>query len=121
MNRDISTDFTAGAANILRHLNSRHPDTVLFLARHSAGIADALAAELVGADYEGIDMSVKRALGSSTGRLQFGQPITAAAELRPQLRGLLIAARAAAPQEPLTSLEEEMSTSRANHHDPGPR
>lgn len=93
----------------------------MFLARHTAGITDALAAELAGADRDGIDISVKCARGSFMARLHFRQPITTAGELRPQLRGLLIAARAAAPQEPLTSLEEEMSTRGAGHDATGPR
>lgn len=120
MNRDTGTDITAESRNILRHLNGRHPDTVLFLARHAAGITDAVEAELVTANSDGVDIAVKRARGSSTCRLQFTEAIASMSELRLQIRGLMIAARAAAPQEPLTSLEEEMASRTPGHHAAAP-
>jgi hypothetical protein len=55
---------------------------------------------------------VRAALGPTTPRLEGTAPINAASDLRLQLRGLLDEARGAAPDEPLTSLEEEIASHR---------
>jgi hypothetical protein len=60
---------------------------------------------------------VRQPLGSSTARLQFAAPINAVSDFRLQLRELLDRARAAAPDQPLTSLEEDIaSRGRASKH-----
>jgi putative heme iron utilization protein len=109
MSRALNPDAAARIENGLKHLNARHADTVLFLARHAAGVADAVDAELVAADADGVDIAMRRARGSSTARLQFTAPIDAMPDLRSQLLRFLDMARAAAPDEPLTSLEEEIT------------
>jgi len=112
MSRELDPDVAAGAHKRLQHLNRKHPDTVLFLARHTSGVPDAIDAELVAVDRDGIDVEVREARGSTTARLEFAAPINAAPDLRRQLGGLLDEARAAAPDEPLTSLEEEIQSHR---------
>jgi uncharacterized protein DUF2470 len=106
--RALAPDVAARVGNVLKHLNGKHPDTVLFLARHAAGVVEAVDAELLDVDRDGLDIAVRQASGSSTARLQFTAAINAVPDLRLQLRGLLATARAAAPNEPMTSLEEEI-------------
>jgi Protein of unknown function (DUF2470) len=106
MNQERNADVGAGVQKLLKHLNGKHPDTVLFLARHAAGASDAVEAELVAVHADGVDLAVRQPLGSSTLRLPFTTAIDTAPEFRLQLRGLLGKARAAAPEEPLTSLEQ---------------
>ncbi len=110
MNRVLDSDVAMRVQTVLKHLNGKHPDTVLFLARHAAGVSDATEAELLAVDPGGVDLAVRRAQGSSTGRLQFTAAINAVPDFQLQLRGLLATARAAAPDEPLTSLEEQIAS-----------
>jgi hypothetical protein len=114
MSRVLDPDEAKGVENVLRHLNRKHPDTVLFLARRAAGVSDALDAELQAVDRDGVDITVRQAQGSTTVRLDFPAPINAAPDLRLQLRGLLGTAREAAPDEPLTSLEEEIASGKGS-------
>jgi hypothetical protein len=110
VSRVLDPDVAAKVENVLRHLNRKHPDTVLFLARHAAGASDAIDAELVAVDREGVDIAVRQPPGSSNVRLQFTAAINAVPDLQLQLRALLGTARAAAPDEELTSLEEEIAS-----------
>jgi putative heme iron utilization protein len=105
----LNPDVAARVENVLKHVNAKHADTVLFLARHAAGVSDAVDAELLAADPDGVDIAARYARGSSTARLQFTTPINAVPDLQLQLRHFLETARAAAPDEPLTSLEEEIT------------
>lgn len=90
--------------NLATHLNERHPDTVLFLARHAAGHVAAVAAALVGLDGdEGAALSIDD--GTTTHLVQL--PLPAGADLRTRLGALLRQTRAAAPPGPLTSLEQQ--------------
>lgn len=109
MNRVLDSDVATRVQNVLKHLNGKHADTVLFLARHVAGASDAVEAQLFAVDPDGVDLAVRQALGSSTARLQFTAAINAVPDFQLQLRGLLATARAAAPDEPLTSLEEQIA------------
>src|ERR687892_54482 len=108
MSRELDPDVAAMVQNRLLHLNRRHCDTVLFLARHAAGAYDAVDAELRRVDRDGVVITVRDATGSSTARLEFVAPINHVSDFRSQLRRLLNKAREAAPDEPLTSLEEEI-------------
>jgi putative heme iron utilization protein len=112
MSRELDPDVAASVQSRLQHLNRKHPGTVLFLARHAAGASDAVDAELLAVDRDGVDIEVRAALGSTTTRLEFTAPINAASDLRHQLQGLLAEARVAAPDDPLTSLEEEIASHR---------
>ena len=105
MNEGLSSSVAVGVGNVLRHLNGKHPDVVLFLARHAAGASDAIDAALVAVDRYGVDITVRQETGSRTARLPFSAAIDAVPDLQRQLRAFLDQARAAAPDEPLTSLE----------------
>ena len=119
MSRELDSDVAAMVQSRLRHLNRKHPDTVLFLARHVAGASDAVDAELLGVDRDGVDIVVRDGTGSTAARLEFGAPISDVPDLRIQLQGLLGKARHAAPDKPLTSLEAEIASGRgsARHGD----
>jgi putative heme iron utilization protein len=93
MGRALETDVVRNVENLLKHLNRKHPDTVLFLARRAAGASDAVDAEMVAVDRDGVDLAVRRAQGSTTARLAFAAPIAAAPDLRLRLRDLLSKAR----------------------------
>jgi hypothetical protein len=110
MSRGFDSDVAARVEKVLKHINGKHADTVLFLARHAAGVSDAIEAKLLAVDPDGVDIAVRHPLGSSTARLQFTAAIDAVPELRLQLRVLLAKARAAAPDEPLTSLEQVIAS-----------
>jgi Protein of unknown function (DUF2470) len=110
MSRELDADVARHVDNLLKHLNRKHPDTVLFLARRGAGAYGAVEAEMVAVDRHGVDIAVRRAHGSTTARLEFAAPIDAAPDLRLRLRDLLDKARQAVPDEPLTSLEEEIAS-----------
>ncbi len=66
-----AADTTAKFDNFLKHLNNRHPDTVLFLARCIAGVPDALEALLLAVDADGIEVRVRDTQGSGSTRLRF--------------------------------------------------
>lgn len=110
MNRVLDSDLAKRIQTVLKHLNGKHADTVLFLARHAAGVSDAMGAELVAVDPDGVDLAVRQPLGSRTARLQFNAAINGVPDFQLQLRALLTTARAAAPDEPLTTLEEQIAS-----------
>jgi hypothetical protein len=110
MKRELDPDVAASVEKVLTHLNLKHADTVLFLAKHAAEVPDVVGAQLRVADRDGVDLSVQQASGSTTVRLEFSAAIEAVPDLRLQIRGLLGEAREAAPDEPLTSLEEEIAS-----------
>lgn len=114
MSRALDPDVAKSAENVVRHLNRKHPDTVLFLARRAAGVTDAVDAELHTVDREGVDIAVRQAQGSTTVRLDFPTPINAVPDVRLQLRSLLHKARQAAPDDPLTSLEAEIASGKGS-------
>lgn len=95
------------AVNMARHLNERHPDTVLFLARYAAEQPDATTAALVAVDADGITLTI----GGSGQQVRVSFDAVAASgqatDARSRLRQLLQATRAAHPGTPLTSLEEQ--------------
>jgi Protein of unknown function (DUF2470) len=110
MSRELDADVARSVENVLKHLNRKHPDTVLFLARRAAGVSDAVHAEMVSVDRNGVEIAVRQAQGSTTARLEFNSPINAAPDLRLRLRDLLGKARQSSPDAPLTSLEEEIAS-----------
>jgi putative heme iron utilization protein len=112
MSRALDPDAARSVENVLNHLNRKHADTVLFLARRAAGVSDAVGAEVVSVDRDGVDIAVRQAHGSTTARLEFSAPIDAAPDVRLRLRDLLGRARQAVPDEPLTSLEEEIAAAK---------
>ena len=94
----------AQARNLARHLNGRHPDTVLFLARQAAGRPAAVAAELVAVDAAGVTLSVDA--DGRTEQIQVPFP-PSEGQVRARLGALLRQARAGDPDGPLTSLEQQ--------------
>lgn len=95
----------ARGRNLAGHLNDRHPDTVLFLARQAAGRGDAVAAELTGLDEDGMTLSVTS--GGGTEVVQVALPADSGVDLRGRFGALLRRTRAGAPDAPLTSLERQ--------------
>lgn len=103
----MSDDDRAGrqSANLARHLNGQHPSTVLLLARHApGGSPDATAAELTGADDDGLTLKATAPDGDAVLRLALPD----GPDLRGRIAALLKATRAGLPDTvPLTSLEEQ--------------
>lgn len=97
------------ARNLARHLDERHPDTVLFLARHAAGRPEAVTASLLSVDDAGITLTVDGA--DEPLRVVFPPAAGPAPDPRARLRQLLLSTRAARPGGPLTSLEELVAES----------
>jgi Protein of unknown function (DUF2470) len=119
MSRELDADVAKTVENVVSHLNGKHADTVLFLARRAAGVTDAADAELRTVDRHGVDIAVRQPHGSTTVRLDVLAPINATSDLRLQLRRVLHKARQAAPVEPMTSLESEIASGKpsARHAD----
>jgi hypothetical protein len=100
----------------LAQLNQRHPDSVLFLSRHLTGDEHLTDAQLRRVQGMQLLIEITRADGSRTVPL----PLTAAAatrsELVDQLAAVLRDAREASPDEPLTSLELDVSNGGGTRH-----
>lgn len=94
------------AMNLARHLNERHPDTALFLARFAAGQPDATAAQLLAVADTGLTLTTN--CTSAPVDVPFGTATDQPADVRSGTRALLVATRASHPHEPLTSLERQM-------------
>jgi hypothetical protein len=105
MSADAPTGRAERAAiNLARHLNERHPDTVLFLARFAGGQRDAASSELLAVDDAGVTL---RTAGSERQvRIGFDPAAGQPPDARGRLRQLLLATRSAHPEAPMTSLEE---------------
>ena len=93
------------------HLNDNHADTVLFVARHLAPAS--LDAELARVECTGAVFTVRGTTGPSEVVLAFPTPITEAHEAQGHFFAALAAARAAAADQPLTSLEHELQVTAA--------
>ena len=94
----------------LTHLNQRHPDIVLFLARHLAGDPGMQFAELVDVHADQLVLRTGTPGELAAISVPLGAVVGSRAELVAELRRILLAARAAAPGEPLTSLEADISS-----------
>jgi hypothetical protein len=106
----------------LAHLNQRHPDTVLFLARHFVGDEHPTDAQLVGIKADQLVIGVTTTGGSRTVPLPLTAAVASRSELVDQLAAMLRAAREARPDEPLTSLEIDIPAphaARGARHDRG--
>ena len=93
----------------LAHLNQRHPDTVLFLARHLTGDEHLTDAQLRRIQGTQLLIEVTGTDGSRTVPLTLTTAAASRSELVDQLAAFLRAAREASPDEPLTSLELDVS------------
>jgi hypothetical protein len=108
----------------LAHLNQRHPDTVLFLARHLIGDEQPTDAQLVGIKADRLLIGVTTTGRSRTVPLPLTAAVASRSELVDQLAAMLRAAREARPDEPLTSLEIDIPAphaARSARHDRGHR
>lgn len=94
----------------LTHLNQRHPDTVLFLARHLSARPGLEVAELVDVDADQLVLRLGTPDALATARFTLSTVVASRAELITELRRVLLMARAAAPEEPLTSLEADIAS-----------
>jgi Protein of unknown function (DUF2470) len=94
---------------LLAHLNQRHPDTVLFVARHLTGNEQLTDAQFVGIQRAQLMTVVTEPDGSRTVPLPLKAAIASRSELLDQLATMLRAAREAKPDEPFTSLESDIS------------
>jgi hypothetical protein len=102
----------------LNHLNQRHPDTVLFLARHLADEAGVAAAALVDVDGDRLTVRVDTADGRRTMTVPLPRPVQSRADLLPQLLEMLRMARTGTPTVPLTSLESVIEARPSGAHRP---
>lgn len=95
------------SANLARHLNDQHPSTVLLLARFApGGRSDATAAELTGADDDGLTVEAR----TPDGAAELWLALPDGSDVRARVGALLKATRAGLPDAlPLTSLEEQIA------------
>jgi hypothetical protein len=108
----------------LAHLNQRHPDTVMFLARYLIGDEQPTDAQLVGIKGDQLMIGVTTTGGSRTVPLPLTAAVASRSELVDQIAAMLRAAREARPDEPLTSLEVDIPaphTAGGTRHDRGHR
>jgi hypothetical protein len=109
------------AANLARHLNERHPTTVLLLARHApGGRPDTTAAELTLAEDDGLSLTATTLDGTADVRLTLPD----GPDVRSRIAALLTATRAALPDDgsvPLTSLELQLGGGGRGSHGTGHR
>ena len=91
-------------------MNQRHPDTVLFLARHVAGDPEMPFAELVDVHADQLLLRTGTPGELATVSLPLGSTVTSRAEMVAELRRILLVARAAAPDDPVTSLEADIAS-----------
>lgn len=109
------------SANLARHLNGQHPQTVLLLARHAAGgRPDATTAELTGADDDGLTLTA----ATPDGQVELRLPLPDGPDVRGRIAALLAATRAGLPDDgsvPLTSLELQLGGGGRGPHQPGHR
>lgn len=94
----------------LTHLNQRHSDTVLFLARHLTGDPRMPAAELVDVHADQMVLRTGTPGELTTISVTLDSVVASRAELVAELQRLLLIARAATPDEPLTSLEADIAS-----------
>lgn len=105
MSRDttsIDEQIEAVALGIIDHVNGEHDDAVLLLAQVLGGRPDATAASVTAIDSRRVRLEVN----GDVLELAFSEPVTQVDEVSERLIALVAAARAAAPERPLTSIEE---------------
>lgn len=81
------------AARATEHLNADHADGLLLIARELAGARGAVSAVCTGIDRYGIDLSCTGAGQSAAARVEFDEPLTQAADVRPATVALVKRAR----------------------------
>lgn len=103
--------FGAETAATLEHLNEEHDDTVTFMGRALSGDPDVVSASLTVVDHDGLDFELTLASGERVAwRAQFPNRADTADAAHAEFLNLIIAARqAASVDEPLTSIELELS------------
>lgn len=89
----------------LAHLNQRHPDTILFLARTVAGQPDAASAQIATVEGNQIVFDVRTADRHLTVGVRTPSSVTSRQDLVTQIARLLRQGRSTSPEDALTSLE----------------
>lgn len=111
MAAQLADDVRDQVGYTVEHFNGNHADTVLFLARFAADAKDAIDAEVIDVDTEGVNFTVGDGTRTWDARLRFDGAVSTAAEVQGQLLGKLNDARAdVGDREPVTSLERELAT-----------
>lgn len=87
---------------VVEHVNESYPDTVALVAGWAGG-RDPADARIVDVDRRGMALALG---GADTIRLEFAEPVAGAQSMRAQFLAQVTEARAAAPEGPLTSLEQ---------------
>jgi len=77
------------AAKAAEHLNKKHSDGLLAIARELAGARGAVTAVCTGIDRYGIDLACTGAGQSAAARVLFDEPLAKAADVRPATVGLV--------------------------------
>jgi NADPH-dependent ferric siderophore reductase len=99
---------------LIEHFNANHADTVLFLVRHAATRDDAGDAEVIRIDRLGIDFDIVAGGAPDTARLEFPEPASTATEVHERVLRAVGEARAGVGDRvPLTSLEDELASTRS--------
>jgi NADPH-dependent ferric siderophore reductase len=108
---DLAPEVAAALDLTIEHFNANHADTVLFVARHLGGCAEAVDAEIASVDSTGAEVDVVVDGTPSRVRLGFETSATTVDEVRAQVMATITRARdAAGPDVPPTSVERELAT-----------
>ncbi|MAT06162.1 MAG: hypothetical protein CL424_14075 [Acidimicrobiaceae bacterium] len=109
----FSAEDEAELAFVLEHLEGNHADTLLFVASQARETDRSAwrAATVTGLDRTGIEFLLQSDDGECRERLDFDAEATSLMDMQGQFFGLLIRARAAFPDDPMSSLEEEFEQS----------
>jgi NADPH-dependent ferric siderophore reductase len=106
----ITSPFGEPAIETIEHLNDEHDDTVAFMARVLGGVGAIRSAQLRTVDHDGIEIEALDAEGDRHAvTLAFASRAESSDDADRQLCALLADARQRASDEPLTSIELEMT------------
>jgi len=94
-------------------LNRAYPDSLLLVGRVLGERRSATAAEVVGADARGLDMSITDTSGRSVVRIDFPAPVTAARAFGTAVLELVVTARRRSGEPGETSGERELARLRS--------
>lgn len=116
-NSNLSPEVAAKVHEAVEHLNDHHRDTITFVARHASGReVETATIGVVTAHRIRLELAVDG--GAVSHDLVMDQRATSLDDFHGHLLGLLEQARAAAPDAPMTSIEQELAEAaeRPTHH-----
>lgn len=106
----ITTPFGESAIETIEHLNDQHDDTIAFIARALGGLGAIRSAQLRTVDHDGIEIDALDGEGDRHAvRLAFASRAASSDDAYHGLYALLADARQRSSDEPLTSIELEMT------------